>query len=392
MPLPGDPCAGFPPALIPACEAAHALHGATGAISFASDPLGAVAKACAQATTWIWGELAKAIDATTRVDFTNAGFLKVYALVFAASSVLVVLLWLFAVVKRVVRGAPAGQAIGEAIGLLALSVAAAALAPAVLVLLVGLVDAVTGGLSAGLGGGSTKFLTGAGKALDALGTPGTGGAIVLTAGSILGLVVGIVVWIELLIAAAALYVAGAFAPLVLAGLVDRAMWRHTSRYLGVVVSLALVKPVLVIVFGLAAALASAGTAATGFASVLTACALMALAVFVSYAVYRLVPVVGEELGQLHSARKAASNAGPAAAIPGPATIAQQGIRAHMGSFGTSGARDGGAAPGPAAAAGPRAGTEHTTRSTPPPTPPNPPATPPPAPAPAAAASSGGKAS
>lgn len=391
MPAPTDPCAGlFGPGLL-ACQLAnHIVGGVTGAVSFASDPLGFVAKACASATVWVWGELAKAIDATSRVDFTNAGFLQVYALVFAASSVLVALLWLFAVIRRVVRGVPAGQAIGEAIGLLWLSVLAAALAPAVLVLLMGLVGTATGGLAAGLGGGSTKFLTGAGKALDTVGTPGSGGAVVLILGSVLGLIVGVIVWVELLIAGAALYVAGVFAPLVLAGLVDRSLWRHTSRYAGVVVALALVKPVLVVVFGIAAALASSGTAATGFASVLTACALMALAVFVSYAVYRFVPVVGEDLGQLHGARRAASNSGPAAAIPGPATIAQQGIRAHMGG-GSGGSSGGGAAARPTGGSGPRTGAEHMTR-TPPATPPPPPPAPAPASAPtAASAPSGGKA-
>lgn len=339
--------------------------------NFALDPLGYIGGKCADATVWVWTQLAKAVNATTQVDFTDPGFLKVYGLVFAASSVLVLILWLFAVLKRVVRGAPVGQAIGEAIGFLWLSVAAAAFTPAVLSLVMGAVEAVTKGLTGGLGADATRFLDGASSVYAHTGNV-AGGPVILILGSVIGLVVAVIVWIELVIAGAALYVAAVFAPLVLAGLVDRSLWRHTSKWFGAVLGLALVKPVLVIVLGVAGALAADGTAAAGFSSVLQAVALMVLAVFASYAVYRVVPIAGDELGQLHTARKAASNAGPAAAIPGPAQVAQQSIRTHMSA--------------PSKPASPPAAARHSTEHK---APPPPPPKPQPAPAPAAA-STGGK--
>ncbi len=364
--MPGSSaCSLLPGVLGSGCRA---VGGATAAVSFAADPLGAIAAACAIATVWIWGQLATAINATTTVDLTNQGFLNTYALVFAVSSVLVVLLWLVAVAKRVIRGVGAGQAVGESVGFLALAVAASALAPAVLVLLMGLVDAVTAGLAGGLGPDATRFLTGAGNALTASGST-NGGPVVLIVGAVIGVLVGVLLWVELLLAAAAIYVAAVFGPLVFAGLVDRAMWGHVRKWMGLVVSLALVKPVVVVVLGLAAGLAGSGNAADNFSSVLTAIALLLLSTIASYAVYRLVPLAGDELGQLHGARKAVQSTGPAAAVPGPATLVSQGIAAHMRNRGSGGP----AGPAPAAppSAPPPAPRTQPPRSTPPPARPTP---------------------
>jgi hypothetical protein len=359
--MPGSSACSLLPGMLG--SGCRAVNGASAAVSFAADPLGAIAAACAKATVWIWGQLAAAINATTQVDLTNPGFLNTYALVFAVSSILVVLLWLVAVAKRVVRGVGAGQAVGESVGLLALAVAASALAPAMLELLMGLVDAATAGLAGGLGPEATRFLTGAGNALTASGTT-NGGPVVLIFGAIIGVLVGVLLWVELLLAAAAIYVAAVFGPLVFAGLVDRAMWGHVRRWIGLVVSLALVKPVVVVVLGLAAGLAGSGSAADNFSSVLTAIALLLLSTIASYAVYRLVPLAGDELGQLHGARKAVQSSGPAAAVPGPATLVSQGIAAHMRNRG-SGGRSG---PAPAAppSAPPPAPRTQPPRPTPPP--------------------------
>ena len=371
MPGSASACSLLPGMLGSGCRA---VNGASAAVSFAADPLGAIAAACAKATVWILGQLAAAINATTQVDLTNPGFLNTYALVFAVSSVLVVLLWLVAVAKRVVRGVGAGQAVGESVGLLALAVAASAMAPAVLELLTGLVNAATAGLAGGLGPGATRFLTGAGNALTASGST-NGGPVVTIVGAVIGLLVGVLLWVELLLAAAAIYVAAVFGPLVFAGLVDRAMWGHVRKWMGLVVSLALVKPVVVVVLGLAAGLAGSGNAADNFSSVLTAIALLLLSTIASYAVYRLVPLAGDELGQLHGARRAVQTSGPAAAVPGPATLAGQGIAAHMRTLagGRSSAVNTGSPAAPAA-------SPPSTSRTQPPRPGPPPTRPTPAPA------------
>lgn len=70
------------------------------------DPLSSLAKGCAEAASWTVDKLSVAVKETANVDFTNPKFLQQYAVVFAASTVLTLLLWLMAVAKRAVRGVP----------------------------------------------------------------------------------------------------------------------------------------------------------------------------------------------------------------------------------------------------------------------------------------------
>lgn len=98
-------------------------------VSDTLDPLSSLAKGCADAASWTVDKLSAAVKDTANVDFTNERFLKQYAVVFAASTVLTLLLWLLAVAKRAVRGVPLTTAIGEAVGFLWLTVLASAFTP-----------------------------------------------------------------------------------------------------------------------------------------------------------------------------------------------------------------------------------------------------------------------
>ncbi len=93
------------------------------------DPLSSLARGCADAASWTIGKLSDAVKETATVDFTNQAFLKQYAIVFAASTILTLLLWLLAVAKRAVRGVPLTTAISEAVGFLWLTVLASAFTP-----------------------------------------------------------------------------------------------------------------------------------------------------------------------------------------------------------------------------------------------------------------------
>lgn len=95
----------------------------------AINPLASLAKGCADAASWIVGKLGSAIKGTATVDFTNPAFLQQYAVVFAASTILTLVLWLLAVAKRAIRGVPLATAMSEAIGFLWLTVLASAFTP-----------------------------------------------------------------------------------------------------------------------------------------------------------------------------------------------------------------------------------------------------------------------
>jgi hypothetical protein len=61
--------------------------------SSTQDPLSSLAKGCAEAASWTIGKLSDAVKETANVDFTNEKFLQQYAVVFAASTILTLLLW-----------------------------------------------------------------------------------------------------------------------------------------------------------------------------------------------------------------------------------------------------------------------------------------------------------
>ncbi|MFF7632212.1 hypothetical protein ACFZB9_03560 [Kitasatospora sp. NPDC008050] len=347
-----------------------------------TDPLGSLAKACAQAAAWVVRSLSGAIDGTTQVDFTNASFLQQYAVVFAGATVVTLVLWLLAVTKRAVRGVPLHQAFSEAIGFLWLTVVASAFTPLILYTLVGATDGLTTAIASGTKSDTGTYLGGLADTLEH-GTIG-GGPLILILVSLIGVLAAAVLWIELLIRAAMLYVGALLGTAVYAGLVDKQLWKHVRRWAGLMAAIDLAKPVIVIILGLASAISTGSGASDDFARILSGLAILFLSIFASSAIYRFVPGFGDEMLHLRQARASAVSAG-SAMINGPANLVKQGISTHGSRGGAEGGAGGGGggvgggsvAPGIAA---------HASRSTAPPAPAKPPA---PASAPAQNPAKGG---
>jgi hypothetical protein len=109
-------------------------------------------------------------------------------------------------------------------------------------------------------------------------------------------VAAFVLWIELLIRAAAVYVAVLFLPLALATLVWPAVSHWCRRLVETLAALILSKFVIVATLSLAAGAVSSGTAGggahgAGFSAVLAGGALLVMATFVPFAILRLIPAV-----------------------------------------------------------------------------------------------------
>ncbi|MEV7022292.1 hypothetical protein [Kitasatospora sp. NPDC093558] len=346
LPLPGSDvyCASKPGGSVPG----------SGAVGTATDPLGSLAKGCAQAAAWVVRKLSGAIDGTTQVDFTNASFLQQYAVVFAASTIITLVLWLLAVTKRAVRGAPLTTAISEAIGFLWLTVVASAFTPLILYTVVSATDGLTKAIAVGTKSDTGTYLGGFADTLEK-GDMG-GGPLILIIVSLVAVLAAAVLWIELLIRAAMLYVGALLGTAVYAGLVDKQLWKHVRRWAGVMVAVDLAKPIIVIILGLAGAVATGAGANDDFARVLSGLAILFLSIFASAAVYRFVPGFGDEIMSMRHARASAVSAG-SAMINGTANLMKQGITTHgdrgpqgVGSGG-GGAGGGSVAPGIAAHAG-----------------------------------------
>ncbi|MGW8328021.1 hypothetical protein ACWGLE_08990 [Streptomyces sp. NPDC055897] len=354
-----------------------------------SDPLTSLAKGCADAAAWIVGKLSDAVKSTATVDFTNPSFRTQYAVVFAAATFLTLVLWLLAVAKRAIRGVPLSTAISEAVGFLWLTVLASAFTPLILYTVVSATDAVTEAIANATGNQSDVFFGSFSAALKK-GTDIGGGPIMLIVVALVSILAAGVLFLELVIRAALLYVGALLGTVVYAGLVDKNMWGHVRRWAGIMIAVIMVKPVIVIVLGLAGALSS-GKGPDSFSAVVSGLAIILLAIFASAMIYRFVPGFGDEIASARTNRKQATDGSQAAAlISSPAALVSQGIKTHSGrgnqgggaaqarpanpmsggvaahsSRGSGGGVGGGsvpsAAPPPRSGSGPTSGTPHTHR-------------------------------
>ncbi|ANS66232.1 integral membrane protein [Streptomyces lincolnensis] len=291
------------------------------------DPLSSLAKGCADAAAWTVDKLSEAVKDTANVDFTNQKFLQQYAVVFAASTILTLLLWLLAVAKRAVRGVPLTTAISEAIGFLWLTVLASAFTPLILYTVVSATDGVSEVLAKATGDQTDAFFgtfSGALKKGEDIG----GGPIMLIVVSLVSVLAAGVLWLELVIRTALLYVGALLGTVVYAGLVDKNLWGHVRRWAGIMIAVILVKPVIVIVLGLAGALSS-DDGPDAFSAVVSGLAIILLAIFASAMIYRFVPGFGDEIAGSRNNRIMQGAEGKAAAvISSPATLVAQGIKTH----------------------------------------------------------------
>ncbi|MFJ7201754.1 MULTISPECIES: hypothetical protein [unclassified Streptomyces] len=323
------------------CEEGDAGSSKTGlsTLDSSQDPLTSLARGCADAAAWIVGKLSEAVKSTANVDFTNTKFLQQYAIVFAASTVLTLVLWLLAVAKRAIRGVPLTTAISEAVGFLWLTVLASAFTPLILYTVVSATDGVTDVIATSSGGQSDVFFGSFAEALKK-GSDIGGGPIMLIVVSLVSILAAGILWLELVIRAALLYVGALLGTVVYAGLVDKNMWGHVRRWAGIMIAVIMVKPVIVVVLGLAGAL-SQNDGPNAFSAVVSGLAIILLAIFASAMIYRFVPGFGDEIQGARTNRKQATDGSQAAAlVSSPAALVSQGIKTHSSRGGQSGG-DGG---------------------------------------------------
>lgn len=346
-------CAGMSGPSLQLCESGSGGSGGTSTtnpLTSTLDPLDSLAQGCAKAASWTIDKLSGAVKETANVDFTNEKFLQQYAVVFAASTILTLLLWLLAVAKRAVRGVPLTTAISEAVGFLWLTVLASAFTPLILYTVVSATDGVTDVLAKTTGDQTNTFFGTFSGALNK-GTDIGGGPIMLIVVSLVSILAAGVLWLELVIRAALLYVGALLGTVVYAGLVDKNLWGHVRRWAGIMIAVILVKPVIVIVLGLAGALSSDG-GPDAFSAVVSGLAIILLAIFASAMIYRFVPGFGDEIAAGRSNRIMQGAEGKAAAvISSPANLVAQGIRTHSARADNNGGGGGGSGSSDAARGG-----------------------------------------
>ncbi|MEX2625544.1 MAG: hypothetical protein WD225_01605, partial [Ilumatobacteraceae bacterium] len=151
--------------------------------------------------------------------------------------------------------------------------------------LIDVTDSFSAALLAGTGADTDNFLSGVFGAL----TPTGGGGVVFGA-LFVGLFLAFatfVVWVELIVRQAAIYLAVLFLPLGFAAYIWPALSAWLRRLVEVIVALILSKLVIVAALGLAA---SALANQEGFAALVAGAGMFLLAAFAPFALFRLIPI------------------------------------------------------------------------------------------------------
>ncbi|MEE1803472.1 hypothetical protein PUR57_33195 [Streptomyces sp. JV176] len=293
-------------------------------IDFVKDPLGFMLQKLVEANIWFLRKMLELMQDTTEIDLTSSGFLKQYAIIFAASSLLTVALWLIAVAKRAVRGVAVTTAVSEAVGFLLLQFVVNAMTPGAIALLMKAIDEVTAVFEPYAISNFKPFLEDTLRVMAT--TPGQGQAQLLVVNLVM-LFGALLMWIELLIRSAAIYVAVALGPIVNAGLVDKDLWGKSKKWIGAIIAIGLTKPVLFALLGLGGAILSdsSGNRSDAVSKTLVGALILLLAVFASGTLYKWVPAFGDEMAQLHHDRKHAQSSGPASMVDGPGQHANRAI-------------------------------------------------------------------
>ncbi|MEU8887294.1 hypothetical protein [Streptomyces sp. NPDC048442] len=318
------------------------------AIDFVADPIGFILQQIVDANLWFLRKMLELMQNSSKIDLTSPGFLKQYAIIFAAASLITAALWFIAVAKRAVRGVPLMKAMSEAVGFLVLQFVVNALTPGVIGLFLKAVDEVTAVFEPYATANFKPFLE---NMLKVMAVAPNQGVMQLLIVNLLMVCGALLMWIELLIRGAAIYVGVALGPLVNSGLVDRDLWGKSKKWVGALVALALSKPVLFALLGLGGAIMSdsTGNMEDTTSRVLIGALILLLAVFASATLYKWVPAFGDEMAQLSQDRKTASSAGPMAAVDGPAAHANRAMGSRIQDALVGGKKPGAAKAGASAA-------------------------------------------
>jgi hypothetical protein len=334
--LPIIPVVGCPGgSLNPVCAVAG--NAASGiAAAGAGAVLGAVSGWVADGATWLLTQIGGVLSATTTVDVGAGWFRTHFSLMVAVAAVVVLPLLFLSVIQAVYR-----QSAAMLLRSLLVSLPLAVLLTFVALQLVQMGLKVTDDLSALVASGSGTDLqhvfAGVTGALDAAGASSGFPAFVLLLGALVVALGAFALWVELLLRAAALYVAVLFLPLALATLVWPAVSHACRRLVEVLVALILSKFVIVSILCLSLGALASGS---GFPTVLAGAALLLLAAFSPFVLLRLVPLAEfgavEHLdGVRHRGARAVTGA-PRAALSAVSLAAQLGAGSLEGALAAAG--------------------------------------------------------
>jgi hypothetical protein len=326
-------CTGLE-ALNPICQAGS-IGGSVASSGFES-VLSGISQWVASGAEWLLNQIGQVLSATTTVDLGASWFQTHYGQMTALAGVVILPMLLASTLQAIVRQNP-GQLIRTFLLQLPLALLLAVVAVQIVILSLSATDAMSDAVAGGTSADVSSLLNGVTSGLvDSAADPSIASFVLLLVALLIA-VGAFVLWLELLIRAAAVYVAVLFLPLALATLVWPAVSHWCRRLVETLAALIISKFVIVATLSLAAGAVSSGTAGTGdhgsgFSSVLAGGALLLMATFVPFAILRMIPAVeAGAVAHLDGLRQR----GSAAMTRVPRTAASHALHEGLGAMGDS---------------------------------------------------------
>jgi hypothetical protein len=333
LPTPiGNPCdlpgAGF------VCDAAGDAIG--GVASAAGDfVMRGVTVWVTNAAVWVTGKVGELIDATASPDVEAEWFRGQYRSMLAVAGLVALPLLLLAVIQALMRQDP-WILVRSAFGYLPMAFVLAGAAIVGTDLLVSITDDLSAMVAEGLGGRSDSLLGSVGDAYSSAIEDDSEGAIPLFGvflGAIILAIGAFVLWLEMVIRDAAIYIALFFLPLTFVAMIWPATSRYARRLVELLIAVILAKFVIVAIIGLASAAitnagATAGDEGQVFERMIAGAALLVLAAWSPFALLRLIPMMELAAASVLAQRSSVSGATQSAGISTPAAYMRQAMDRH----------------------------------------------------------------
>lgn len=241
----------------------------------------------ADAAVSLIGKVVNLMEETTDPRLGSDWFVERYELMMGLGLLILMPLLLIAAIRAIVRQ-DLGQLLRSFFVYLPIAIPATFVAIHLVQTLLAITDDMSAAVSSSVGNDATKFLEGGGGSVSSA-LAAAGGGFLIFFGALLIIVAGFLLWVELLIRSAGIYVCVFFLPLVLAGLVWPSTAKWTRRLIETIVALILSKFVIVSIISLAvAAIGDPGQG--GVSTVIGGASLLLLASFSPFALFKLIPM------------------------------------------------------------------------------------------------------
>ena len=306
-------CPGVVPVVGGAC---NAVAGAASNVAGAgvSAIFSEAARWVASGAVWLIAQVGRAMSATTSIDL-DARWFSAHEAVMASLAAAVVLPMVCCAAIEAIYRQSASTLLRTFLVHLPLSLLLTGVAVTLVRLTLAVTDAMSATVLSSAGVDTTNLFSGLFVFLvpAALATGPVPGFVVFIGGLVVALA-ALVLWLELVVRAAAVSVAVLFLPLALAALVWPTLAHWTRRLVDTLVALVLSKLVVAAALSLAASSIAGGSGVSGsgnggFAAVVTGIALLVVAVLSPFTLLRLVPAVeAGAIAHLESTRHRLKNA------------------------------------------------------------------------------------